>query len=373
MTPAAPRAFGLDAVRALAVTSVLVAHGSLFFIVAFPAARYLLVIFGVCGVEIFFALSGFLVGRQLLRVAEGGIGAWALLLRRWYRTLPNYYLFLAVNAAIALWITHAALPDAKYLVFAQSLAWPALPPFFPESWSLAIEEWFYLLAAGAFALAAWRRVAPGTVGIALLAVVVAGPLVRYLAQAGGALPIDEGVRKISLLRLDALAFGLGAAWIERYRAEAFRKLAGPLPRIAAVLLVLASVALIASLSRDLEILKPASGEGLRVLASLLFSALPLATALWLPWLASWITSDSPLAAPVSRVADWSYAIYLTHFPALLTMLALWPVAGAGTGSLVLRGAVWLTVSVALAAAVYRWYEHPLTMKRPRYARSEGNG
>jgi peptidoglycan/LPS O-acetylase OafA/YrhL len=158
---AAPRhAFGLDLARATAVLSVLFAHGALLFAEAFPAARYVLIVCGVLGVEIFFALSGFLVGRQLLLVAEGRAGAGRFLARRWYRTLPNYYLFLAVNAALAAWIVARTGLDASFLAFAQSFAAPARGDFFPESWSLAIEEWFYLFAAIGFALAAWRRASP---------------------------------------------------------------------------------------------------------------------------------------------------------------------------------------------------------------------
>lgn len=358
-------AFGLDLVRALAVTSVLVAHGSLFFTQAFPAARYLLIVFGVCGVEIFFALSGFLVGRQLLLVAEGTVEASAFVLRRWYRTLPNYYLFLAVNAALAAFVTGGARPDADYLIFAQSLAAPARVTFFPESWSLAIEEWFYALAALGFAIAAWRRLSARALGWVLLAILVAGPAARYLAQLAAALPMDEGVRKISLLRLDALVFGLGCAWIERYRGDWFERLAGPAAaRLAALGIVAACVAALAMLARELAFFGVARSDAWRWTASLIFSALPLATALWLPWLSRWKAWASPLARPVRKVSEWSYAIYLTHFPTLLAMLALWPVANASAAGLAGRTAVWLAIAVGLAAAVYRWYEHPLTMRRP---------
>ena len=364
MTVSTRHAFGLDLVRALAVSSVLLAHGSLFFTETYPAARYLLIVFGVCGVEIFFVLSGFLVGRQLLRVAEGAVDARTFLARRWYRTLPNYYLFLAVNAALVVWVTAGVRPDASYLVFAQSLAAPAHLRFFPESWSLAIEEWFYALAALAFAAAAWRRLSPRALGALLLLVLAAGPLARYLAQVAADLPVDEGVRKISLLRLDALAFGLGCAWLERYRPGGFAKLAGLAPRLAGLGIVAACVAILVALSRELEFFETARSTGGRWTASLLFSALPLAAALWLPWLSRWESWRSPLERPVRKLSEWSYALYLTHLPTLLALLALWPVARGDLGGLAARAGVWLAVAVGLAALVYRWYEHPLTLRRP---------
>ena len=369
MSEAPRHAFGLDLARAVAVCSVLVAHGSLFYAGPDSPARYLLIVFGVAGVEIFFALSGFLVGRQLLLVAEGRASAWRFMQRRWWRTLPNYYLFLAVNAALAWWVWDRAGPDARFLVFAQSLAAPARSDFFPESWSLAIEEWFYLLAAAGFALAAMARLSARTLGIGLLAIVVAGPLVRYGVQSIAALPMDAGIRKVSLLRLDALVFGLGCAWLERHRPRVFDSAAGAaIPLAAAILLALCATAL-ARLSRELAFFEvPADARG-RWLGALLFSALPLAAALCLPALSRWATWRSPLAIAVRKISEWSYAIYLTHFPTLLTLLAVWPVPPGHAWQLGARTALWLLVAVATAAAIYRWYEHPLTMMRPPLERA----
>ena len=255
-----------------------------------------------------------------------------------------------------------------YLVFAQSLAGPATRIFFPESWSLAIEEWFYLLAALGFALAAWRRLSPGALALVLAAIAVTGLFARYGVQLLAALPMDAGVRKVSLLRLDALVYGLGCAWIERYRPAAFVRLAAAPVRWLSVAIVAASVMALVALARQLDFFEVAGGHGGRWLASALFSALPLATALWLPWLAQWQAWRSPLAHPVRKVSEWSYALYLTHFPTLLVLLALWPVPGSDIAVLVARAGVWLTVAMVLAAAVYRWYEHPLTMMRPSLTR-----
>lgn len=364
MTEAPRHAFGLDLARATAVLSVLFAHGALLFAEAFPAARYVLIVCGVLGVEIFFALSGFLVGRQLLLVAEGRASARRFLARRWYRTLPNYYLFLAINAALAFWVVDRSGLDARFLAFGQSFAVPAAGDFFPESWSLAIEEWFYLLAAMGFAFAAWRRASARALGVALVAVLLAGPLLRYGAQLAVALPMDGGVRKISLLRLDALVFGLGCAWLERHRAASFDRLRGVGARTASVALVAVAIAALAWLARDLAFFEPAPDNAMRALASVLFSALPLAAALWLPWLSRWESWRSPLAHPVRKLSEWSYALYLTHFPTLLVLLAVWPVAPASLAAMVARTGVWIVVAVSLAAAVYRWYEHPLTLRRP---------
>lgn len=354
-------AFGLDLLRASAVASVLAAHGSLFFVDAVPAARWALVVLGVGGVEIFFALSGFLVGRQLLRVASGEASAWRFVQRRWWRTLPNYYLFLAINAALVAWVIDRQAPDGRFLVFAQALAWPATSAFFPESWSLAVEEWFYGLGAIAFAAAARARRPLAAVAAGLLAVLVLLPLARWLAQAAP-IAMDAGVRKISLLRLDALAFGLGMAWLEREAPQRFARLASRASMAVAAAVAIVCVAALASWARDLAFFAPARSGAERLTVALVFSALPAAAALTLPCMAQWMEARGALATGVRRVSAWSYALYLTHFPLLLVMLPWTRTASLATLAMV--AVAWLVLATALAAGVYRWYERPLLLRRP---------
>jgi peptidoglycan/LPS O-acetylase OafA/YrhL len=96
------RAFGLDLARAAAILLVLVAHsshlwGPYFQSMGIDVARTSLLA-GVEGVELFFCLSGFLIGGLLLEIDSRGGSASAVkifLIRRWMRTLPLYYLTLA--------------------------------------------------------------------------------------------------------------------------------------------------------------------------------------------------------------------------------------------------------------------------------------
>jgi len=139
------RVFGLDLLRASAILLVLVAHASFMFL---PLTHRLegWWVLGHLGVELFFVLSGFLIGAILVRQASANrFGVGRFWLRRWLRTLPNYYLFLGINILIARWIDGSWPPAAPYAVFLQNFAWPQ-PIFFIESWSLAVEEIFYLVA-----------------------------------------------------------------------------------------------------------------------------------------------------------------------------------------------------------------------------------
>ena len=87
------RNFGLDILRAVAIGLVLLAHG-LTSATAHSKLRVPLATGAFFGVELFFVLSGFLIGGILFRsIAEAGVFTPAALrgfwLRRWFRTLPN--------------------------------------------------------------------------------------------------------------------------------------------------------------------------------------------------------------------------------------------------------------------------------------------
>src|SRR5436190_12704567 len=144
------RVFGLDPRRAAAILMVICAHG---FVVLYSHFGDVLGFFGhggFCGVELFFVLSGFLIGQILIRtgadLSRAGNVAF-FYVRRWFRTLPLFFLFLIVN------IISERLFRAHAVNFREALThgfflrnWSGFHmTFFPESWSLAIEEWFYLL------------------------------------------------------------------------------------------------------------------------------------------------------------------------------------------------------------------------------------
>lgn len=131
--------------RAIAILTVVFAHGNPLIANKFQNLER----FNFDGVMLFFVLSGYLIGRILILDFQTRgcqpktiINFWS---RRWLRTLPAYICILTILiiAAIAL---NRNLPSNVFLyyVFSQNIAWPH-PSFFGEAWSLAIEEWFYLI------------------------------------------------------------------------------------------------------------------------------------------------------------------------------------------------------------------------------------
>jgi len=350
------RVFGLDALRALAVCLVLLAHCSFLFVPytgVEPLRAWLML--GHLGVELFFVLSGYLIGGILLdeaRADTGWVGGfWR---RRWLRTLPNYYLFLAANLLIERWIA-GHWPNAwLYAVFAQNLAWPQ-PPFFIEAWSLAVEEIFYLCAP-LVAIVALRWIKAEWRMAALIALIVGLSAVRWIYVATQDPAWDEGVRKISVVRLDAIAYGVLMVMADRrgcFAAAKARRLA-----VVATLLLALAMALYLTLDLDRSTFARTA----------LFSLVSLAFAAWLPAAARWSVRDAGAwwARIVSRMAAWSYALYLTQL-AVLRVLVLglgWRAADAGAA--LPQALAFAALAIALAALVYRVYERPWLRLRERW-------
>jgi peptidoglycan/LPS O-acetylase OafA/YrhL len=104
------------------------------------------------GVDLFFVLSGWLLGHQLLTELRdtGGLNVTRFWFRRWLRTLPAYYVVLALTLGWQVLARSNFSPQWGYFVFIQNYQreWP----YFGVSWSLCVEEHFYLLVAPALLL-----------------------------------------------------------------------------------------------------------------------------------------------------------------------------------------------------------------------------
>ena len=346
----------LDAFRVGAITCVMFAHGSLLGIEAFAALRYVTIVLGVIGVELFFVLSGFLIGRQLLDVGEGKQQVGNFWVRRWFRTLPNYYLFLLVNVLLYVYVFQRPAGEFSLIVFSHNLYSPFGTAFFAESWSLAVEEWFYLLApllVVGVASALPRQHRKISVLVAMIAVIVVCTAARMWAAQTIITPIDSSLRKIVLLRLDALAFGVLLAWLERYRPDSLASVARAWWLGALGLIV--SIAYLACLSEELAFFGPPQGSA-HWLAPLLFTLLPVVCALLL-------TRTQAIAleehAWIRNQSQWSYSMYLLHFPLLLLLLHFFKGFGSAI-TLAFAFVGWYLLTIVGAWAIYRWFEKPTT-------------
>jgi peptidoglycan/LPS O-acetylase OafA/YrhL len=138
------RVYYLDLLRALAIMLVFTGHT----VSSFGASAITGPLrFGGTGVDLFFLLSGWLIGSQLYKEHQkfGSIDIPRFWMRRWMRTMPAYFAVLLLTLT-QLYITkdNVASP-IPYFLFIQNYFTPL--PYFSISWSLAVEEQFYLVVA----------------------------------------------------------------------------------------------------------------------------------------------------------------------------------------------------------------------------------
>ncbi|MBO9662675.1 acyltransferase [Dokdonella sp.] len=344
--------FGLDLLRAIAIAMVLVSHASFFFLPlthdlqAFEAWWML----GHFGVELFFVLSGFLIGGILADQAQAGaLDVRRFWLRRWLRTLPNYYLFLLINVLIERWVSGTWPSAAAYLVFAQNLAWP-VPMFYVESWSLAIEEIFYfvapLLILAVTRVPFLRAVRPTALvlsGIALFTLVRIAYVAHYQPD------WDEGIRKVALLRLDAIAYGVVAVlWFRSAR---------PSLRTASRIALLGTLGLAFCIAAYLLLPRDQSFFA----RTFLFNLISISFAAFLPFAALWQRSGWPglLDLATRKLALWSYALYVCQLALLRVLVSGFGWKGDSFAGCSMQALAFVAMAIALAALIYRVYERPL--------------
>ncbi len=360
------RVFGLDALRAAAVLGVLVAHDISVLYPHFPRVG-VLGQGGFYGVELFFVLSGFLIGRILISSKDQlakPAGLFAFYLRRWFRTLPLFWLLLVGNVVLDRFLAGSS-PGERDIVghalFLRNFGSLRLQ-FMPESWSLAVEEWFYLL----FPALLWlglrfsRRFNAVLLGSAIV-LYLASFVARVVAAAHGETPWLI-IRVVVVYRFDAIMTGILAAWIAQKYPDAWRRharVSGAAGLILAALLYLTLWRIEGSWLSD--------GADSWFARTLRFNLLSLAFALLLPVASEWrIARETWPVRLVSNLALWSYSIYLVQHPIYRLVMGLgfrhWQTSAAEALGLL---ATLLALTVATSALLFRYYEAPGTRLREK--------
>lgn len=144
---------GFDSLRAISIILVIAAHMGLFAILpesAFIKTRVWMVISGTTGVQIFFTLSGFLITSILLteKIKTGKINFRNFYARRFLRLLPPLVVFyIVIGILMQQHLIESTTTGFMYSVFYVYNFVPKLynTPELGLTWSLALEEQFYLI------------------------------------------------------------------------------------------------------------------------------------------------------------------------------------------------------------------------------------
>ena len=339
----------LDALRALAVVSVVASH-------TLDLKRHPWAQSGGYGVQLFFVLSGFLItgilirarsGAETLEVSRGSV-LQAFYIRRFLRIFPIYYLTVAVVATLGIANMRSEFP--WHLAYLSN--WHlALQGHWNEGgtshfWSLAVEEQFYLIWP-LVVLMLPRRALPWSI----LAMIVIGPLTRISLEGLGMWP--DGASIVTPSALDSLGLGCLLAYARHAGlGERWATIRRFLPLIAASIFILGRVYAGYSEPETID---------------------NLASSLWFPLVALWLVDRASLgfkgwlgaalqSRPLTYIGTISYGIYLFHALVVPVMRDLERRLGfdlaipeAGPGQFV--GV--MAISVAAAALSWTVFEQPI--------------
>ena len=224
---------GLDLLRALAIVVVVIYHaGIMGFQMPGRVHR-----FGWIGVDLFFVLSGYLIGGQLLAplTRDQRIRLKTFFARRALRIMPAYFVVLAIYFLLPTWREYPemAQPLWKFLLSIQNVALHGGTAF-SHAWSLAVEDQFYL--ALPFILLVLHNRLRTAIFISF-AIVIGGILLRTflayqnLSENGGVAfrGFQAWIYYPTWTRLDPLVFGVALAAIEKFRANWWQRLTNLAP------------------------------------------------------------------------------------------------------------------------------------------------
>lgn len=359
------RVFGLDLMRAIAIIVVIMGHGRMLEAANtnFPWIKL------PDGVELFFVLSGFLIGsiliKQFNKPSFNLHSLKSFWIRRWFRTLPNYYLVLVLNFLIVYYgLTNDDISQFnwKFFLFLQNFASPFYG-FFWESWSLSIEEWFYilfpLLLSSIYLAFKNTRISKDIVFfIAIFLFLLIPFTLRWLVASDYEVDsfwLETKIFKVVIFRLDGIALGLLAALLSNKFPYWWRKY-----RYMAMVTGLVIVYTV------LYTTWPANEFTTKVFKTIIQS---FGCFLMLPFFDGWRNAPVFLLKPVTHISLISYSMYLLNLGLISSVITTNFIAENKVQAWLLYGVYWFLV-IVLSTLLYKYYEKPMMDLREKFASRE---
>lgn len=364
------RIFGLDLLRFAAIVLVVLGH-SRWMTTTFPKPlRAILHGSGILGVELFFVLSGFLIGGILLKQFEKNNfsldfnAVKTFWIRRWFRTLPAYYLILMVYVMFYFLERPANL--WKYFFFLQNI-WNYPPYFFEESWSLCIEEISYLISPLLLSVSVlWfgknnKGKASYFLNISVLLIVLVTILriiySKYFLQLD--YKWSYHFREVALIRLDAIYFGFILAYIAQYNYSFWKKMSVP-----SLIIGLLGIAVLMAFQKKI------TDDHQSLISNVLFSPmLSIFISLIIPYLSEFKqTKYQFLAKPITGISIISYSLYLINGGLFAESFKYYSNGGANwnfSTALSVYLLFWV-LCLGVSAVIFVLFEKPMTDLRNKF-------
>ena len=154
-------------------------------------------------VEAFFPLSGFVLASQINKIVDGDASLNRFLIRRWLRTIPPY--LVALIAITILTKEGFGNNFIQYVTFTKYLFSSfAASDYYPIAWSLAIEEWYYVLFPIFLIACTPKKKSFGALIILTISLIAILIFIRKTSPQF----VELSLLRISpIFRLDAICFG----------------------------------------------------------------------------------------------------------------------------------------------------------------------
>lgn len=339
----------LDFARAVAITLALGWH---FYTptsyAILDAIQYPGHLIGWAGVDLFFVLSGFLIGGLIFREVEqtGQFNAKRFLIRRAFKIWPVLYLYVALLVVTRRYSPMEIVPQTLFHVQNYWVT-PA-----SHLWSLAVEEHFYVLFAVVAAYTGLSRDTVSRVPLVLGVILVATLLLRVGAEALDVQAVSLQIQ--TQYRADALACGVLLAYLCQFKPDFFERLCSN-KLLLSIAVVIGYVVI--AMARDDKRFISTIGYSITMVTSaalllLLYRARPF------------IAPNIPVRV-VAWIGSYSYAIYVFQFVMYRVFEKVWPMVFAAEAPPVALLLMKYAGALVLAVIVTKVVERPLLNLRNR--------
>lgn len=358
---------GLDSLRALAILLVLIFHYQV--VVSHERLFGFLSSTGWMGVDLFFVLSGYLIGNQVLSpLAKSQPFSFKLFyIRRFLRTLPNYYVVLALYFLVPSLVGKSTASLTEFFTFTQNLNMRPGETF-THSWSLCVEEQFYIflpiVAVGCFWLSRSIKLFWSVMALAFL-FPIGLRLFNWQALGGADISASDYWNRIyyfSATRFDELLPGVAIAAVKNFHPQLFVRAQQKGQWLFSVGLV--NLALLFFVMDKYFYIEGYGFSGW--IASLGFTWVAITFGLLTMAALSPQTALARVRIPgAAKLALWSYAIYLIHKPLFALLIEPLGRYGLDVNGYLGMGAIHL-VSLIAGWLLFTAVETPFMRLRDRF-------